>query len=85
MVPTNCIIPEDRNNQVILVKDGKAKVVNVETGVREANDIEITKGINPGDTVIVTGVLFARPDQPVSIRSIKTNEDENTPTAANAK
>jgi membrane fusion protein (multidrug efflux system) len=85
MVPTNCIIPEDRNNQVILVKGGKAKVVNVETGVREADDIEITKGINPGDTVIITGVLFARPDQAVSIRNIKSNDEEVTPTAANAK
>ena len=85
MVPTNCIIPEDRDNQVILVRGGKAKVVNVETGVREANDIEITKGVNPGDTVIITGVLFARPDAPVNIRSVKTREDENIPPAANAK
>lgn len=84
MVPTNCIIPEDRDNQVILVKGGRAKVVNVETGVREANDIEITKGISPGDTVIVTGVLFARPDALVTIRSVKTREDENTPPAAGA-
>jgi membrane fusion protein (multidrug efflux system) len=84
MVPTNCIIPEDRNNQVILVKGGRAKVVNVETGVREANDIEITKGVNPGDTVIVTGVLFARPDAPVAIRNVKTTENENTPPAAGA-
>jgi membrane fusion protein (multidrug efflux system) len=85
MVPTNCIIPEDRDNQVILVKGGRAKVVNVETGIREANDIEITKGISPGDTVIVTGVLFARPDAPVTIRNVKTREDENTPPAAGAK
>jgi len=72
MVPTNCIIPEDKNNQVIVVKSGKAKVVNVETGMREADNIEITKGLVTGDTVIVTGVLFARPDLPVSIRSVKT-------------
>lgn len=85
MVPTNCIIPEDRNNQVILVKGGRARVVNVETGVREANNIEITRGVNPGDTVVVTGVLFARPDQLVNIRNIRTNDDEVTPTAANAK
>lgn len=74
MIPTNCIIPEDRNNQVIVVKSGRARVVNVETGMREADNIEITKGLVTGDTVIVTGVLFARPDQPVSIRSIKTLE-----------
>jgi membrane fusion protein (multidrug efflux system) len=75
MVPTNCIIPEDKNNQVIVVRSGRAKVLNVETGVREADNIEITKGLVTGDTVIVTGVLFARPDQPVTIRSVKTIDD----------
>ena len=84
MVPTNCIIPEDRNNQVILVKEGRARVVNVQTGVREANNIEITSGVHAGDTVVVTGVLFARPDQPVTIRNVRTDE-ETSPTAANAK
>jgi hypothetical protein len=33
----------------------------------------------------VTGVLFARPDAPVNIRNVKTTDDANTPTAANAK
>jgi membrane fusion protein, multidrug efflux system len=80
MVPTNCIIPEDKNNQVIVVKGGKAKVVNVQTGVREADDIEITSGLNNGDTVIVTGVLFARPDQPVTIRAVKTIDNPETVT-----
>lgn len=75
MVPTNCIIPEDRNNQVIVVRSGRAKVVNVETGIREADNIEITRGLSTGDTVIVTGVLFARPDAPVTIRNVKTLDD----------
>jgi membrane fusion protein (multidrug efflux system) len=74
MVPTNCIIPEDKNNQLILVKGGKAQFVNVQTGVREANNVEITKGVNPGDTVVVTGVLFARPRSPLHVRSVKNLE-----------
>ncbi|MBS1664373.1 MAG: efflux RND transporter periplasmic adaptor subunit [Bacteroidetes bacterium] len=77
LVPTNCIIPEDRNNQVIVVKDGKAQLVNVTTGIREANNIEITKGLNPGDTVVVTGVLFARPKSPVTIRSVRNLDSAN--------
>jgi membrane fusion protein (multidrug efflux system) len=72
LVPTNAIIPNDKNNQVILVKDGKATFTDVRTGVREANNIEITDGINPGDTVVVTGVLFARPDATLKVRSVKT-------------
>jgi membrane fusion protein (multidrug efflux system) len=75
MVPTNCIIPEDKNNQLILVKDGRAHFVNVQTGVREANDVEIVKGVNSGDTVVVTGVLFARPNARLQVRGIKNLEN----------
>ena len=71
MVPTNCVIPNDINKQLILVKNGKAAFVNVETGVRDSANVEITKGINPGDTVVVTGVLFARDKNPVKIRSVR--------------
>ena len=70
-VPTSCIIPDDRNNQVILVKDGKANFVNVKTGIREANSVEIIQGITAGDSVVVTGVLFARPKSIVQVRNVK--------------
>lgn len=68
MIPTNAIIPDDRNNQVILVKGGKASFVNVQTGIRTANNVEITQGINEGDSVVVTGVLFAKPDAILKVR-----------------
>ncbi|MEP6713728.1 MAG: efflux RND transporter periplasmic adaptor subunit [Ferruginibacter sp.] len=70
-VPTNCIIPNDKNNQVIVVKNGLADFVNVETGIRQANAVEITKGISVGDSIVVTGVLFARPKSKLMVRSIK--------------
>ena len=75
MVPTNCLIPDDKNNQIVLVKSGKASFVNVKTGLREANNVEITKGLNLGDTVVVTGVLFARPKAPLKVRSVKSIEE----------
>jgi membrane fusion protein (multidrug efflux system) len=74
LVPTNTIIPDDRNSQLIVVKEGKANFVNVQTGLRSANNVEITKGINAGDTIVITGVLFARPNAPLKIRSVKTLE-----------
>lgn len=70
-VPANCIIPDDRNNQVILVKKGKASFVNIQTGVREASIVEVIKGIEVGDSIVVTGVLFARPNAPLSVRKVK--------------
>ena len=78
MVPTNSIIPDDKNNQLILVRDGRAVFVNVETGVREADNVEITRGIGPGDTVVVTGVLFARPKSVLQVRTVKTLDKSAT-------
>jgi len=72
LVPTGCIIPDDKNKQLIVVKNGKANFVNVETGLRQADNIEITKGVQIGDSVVVTGILFARPKAAVKVRSVKT-------------
>ena len=72
MVPTNAIIPGDQSNQLILVKSGKAAVTDIQTGVRQSSNVEITKGVSEGDSVVITGVLFARPNSPLSVRSAKT-------------
>ncbi len=72
LIPTNSIIPDDKNKQVVLVKGGKASFVNVETGGRQANSVEVVSGIKPGDSVVVTGLLFARPKSKLKVRSVKT-------------
>jgi membrane fusion protein, multidrug efflux system len=74
MIPTNALIPDDKNNQVVIVRKGTADFENVSTGIRLANNVEIVSGIKPGDTVVVTGVLFARPKAPVQVRNIRTLE-----------
>jgi membrane fusion protein (multidrug efflux system) len=79
MVPTNCLIPDDKNNQVVLVKQGKASFVNVNTGIRLASNVEILSGVLAGDTVVVSGVLFAKPKSPLKIRSVKTLEQLTKP------
>lgn len=75
MVPASAIIPEDRDKTLVVVKAGKAKYVTVETGIRQSSNVEILSGIQPGDTIVVSGVLFARPNSPVKIRAIKKLED----------
>ena len=71
LVPSNVIIPSDKNKQVVLVKKGKAFFSNVETGLRQASLVAITKGINQGDTIVVNGVMFATNNDPVKVRSVK--------------
>ena len=70
MVPSNAIIPDANSNQVVLVKNGKAKFVNVETGLRNVNDIQLKSGIAEGDSVVVSGVLFARPNANLKVRNV---------------
>lgn len=72
LVPTNCIIPSDINKQLILVKNGNAQFTDVNTGVRFQSSVEITKGVAAGDTIVVTGVLFAKDKKPLKVRSVKT-------------
>jgi membrane fusion protein (multidrug efflux system) len=70
MIPNQAIIPQARDKKVILSKGGKAKFVTVKTGVRQAGLIEITEGVQPGDTVCTTGMLFLRPDALINFSKI---------------
>ncbi|MEA5426991.1 efflux RND transporter periplasmic adaptor subunit [Arcicella lustrica] len=71
LIPTNAIIPDDKSKKLVVVKDGKASYVTVETGFRQEDVVEITSGLSEGDSVVVDGVLFARPDKPVKVRGVK--------------
>jgi membrane fusion protein (multidrug efflux system) len=61
MVPTQAVIPRERNKQLIVAKNGKAQFVTVTTGVRQASNVEVLDGIAAGDTVVTTGLLFLKP------------------------
>lgn len=70
MIPNQAVIPQARNKQVIVSNNGKANFTIVKTGVRQAGMIEITDGIQAGDTIAVTGMLFLRPDAPLTFSKI---------------
>lgn len=71
MIPNQSVIPQARNKQVIVARNGKAAFVQVKTGVRQSELIEITEGIKSGDTVAMTGILFLRPDMPLIFSKIQ--------------
>ncbi|MCE2675411.1 MAG: efflux transporter periplasmic adaptor subunit, partial [Sediminibacterium sp.] len=51
---------DSKVKQLVVVREGKAKFINVETGYRTAAGVEITSGVKVGDTLIVAGMLFVR-------------------------
>lgn len=70
MVPTQTIIPQEKNKSIIISKKRKAHFVNVKTGIRKASSIEITQGIQSGDTVITSGLLFLKEGSKLSFSSV---------------
>lgn len=70
MVPTQAIMPIARGKQVIVVKGGKATYVPVETGLRDADLVEIIKGVQAGDTVVTTGLMQLKPNGDVRVAKI---------------
>lgn len=71
MVPTEAIVPELKGQKVYLSKGGKAFSQSVELGIRTDSTVQIISGINPGDTVITTGIMQIRPNSPLKITKIK--------------
>jgi membrane fusion protein, multidrug efflux system len=74
VVPTSAIIPDAFSNQLVIIKKGNIVFKNVETGIRTANVVEITSGITAGDSIVVTGVLFVRPNSQIKIKAVKQIE-----------
>ena len=72
IVPTNSIIPEAYLSQVVAVKNGKAVFKTVETNLRNATVIEIMKGLEPGDSIVISGMLYVRPNAKVKIKRVRT-------------
>lgn len=72
IVPTNSIIPEAYLSQVVVIKNSKAIFKTVETNLRNGNVVEITKGIELGDSIVVSGMLYVRPNAKVKIKRVRT-------------
>lgn len=70
LIPSQAVIPQARNKMVIVNRGGKASFVPVITGVRQSAMIEIQKGLVPGDTIATTGIMFIRPDSPITFSEI---------------
>lgn len=71
MIPSEAVIPEMKGNKIFVCKNGKAMPVKVETGIRSESKIEIVTGLNPGDTVITTGIMSLRPEMNVKVTQVK--------------
>lgn len=70
MIPTQAIIPHEQDKSIIIARNGKVHFITVLTGIRNASNIEITKGIQSGDTIITTGLQFLKEGSKLNYSSI---------------
>ena len=71
VIPTQAVIPQARNKRVIVYNGGIAKFQIVTTGIRDSSYVQITEGLNEGDTVVTTGLLAIRPDSKVKLTKVQ--------------
>ncbi|MFW2476563.1 MAG: efflux RND transporter periplasmic adaptor subunit [Sediminibacterium sp.] len=75
LVPTNAIIPDAKAKKVVVVKNGKGKLTDIVTGLRVNGLAEVLSGLQVGDSIAVSGVLFVRPNSSLKVRSVKQIEE----------
>ncbi|HEY4652623.1 MAG TPA: efflux RND transporter periplasmic adaptor subunit [Pontibacter sp.] len=67
LVPTEAVIPVQNGKKVFVAKDGKATEAMIETATRTEKDVLVTAGLQPGDTVLTTGIMTLKAGSPVKV------------------
>lgn len=70
-IPSEAIVTIMDGNSVFICKNGKAIAVPVTAGIRTDSEIQITKGIATGDSLIITGLLQLSNGAPVMVKQKK--------------
>ena len=59
-VPNQAVVPDVSGRSIWILENGRAKMLPVQTGIRTADMLEITQGVEKGDSIIVTGLMQLR-------------------------
>jgi membrane fusion protein (multidrug efflux system) len=57
VIPAAAIVPQLDGERVFVCENGRARSVPVTTGIRTDRAVQVTSGLSPGDTLILTGLL----------------------------
>lgn len=68
MVPAASIIPVLKGQKVMVVRNGIAKDLPVQVGIRTADKVQVMGDLKPGDQLLVSGLLAVRDGMPVVIK-----------------
>ena len=64
-VPSEAVVPELNEKRVWILHGSKAVYTPIVAGIRGEKTVEVLSGINPGDTIITSGLMQLRPNMTV--------------------
>jgi membrane fusion protein (multidrug efflux system) len=70
MLPTEVVTPDIKGNKVFIYDNGEAVPRSVTTDLRTDTKIQITDGLKPGDSVVVSAIMQMRPK--AQLKLVKT-------------
>jgi membrane fusion protein (multidrug efflux system) len=70
MVPTQSVIPDLKSSKVFLYKNGMAVAKDVKTDIRTDTQIQVVSGLNPGDSLVVSGLIQIREKSPLKVLKV---------------
>jgi membrane fusion protein (multidrug efflux system) len=70
VLPAETLIPDIKGEKVFVSRNARAQAVYVTTGIRNDNDVQITSGLQPMDTIITTGLLQLKDGMSVKVRNL---------------
>ena len=70
-VPSEAIVSEMGIDKVFVYHNGKAEPAEITKGLRTEAQVQVLKGLNVGDTVIVSGTMQLRTGMKVQITNLK--------------
>jgi membrane fusion protein (multidrug efflux system) len=73
-IPTEAVISELDGEKVFIYKNGKARQVNINLGLRTEDKIQVTDGLTFGDTLLVTGIMQLRQNLPIVLDTVYLNK-----------
>lgn len=71
MIPSIALVPELQGQKVYLYHGGTVAEQQVQAGIRTEQKVQITEGLQSGDTVLTTGLLQVRAGMPVEMNELE--------------
>lgn len=77
LIPSQAVIPQARGKKAALLKAGEVVMQDIVTAARDSARVQITSGLQPGDTIILTGLMALRPGSKVIVQKIVNQQANN--------